>query len=609
MERFYQAVEIEKKAAAELSLAKSMKAKLNTKKETNTDNKSDQNKQTDSIKIESLSKYNEQQDETNLRNRNDYNEKFDSIESDQISSSELDEDYDRDIKKEILEAERKQSLSVHESFPSALYEEDYTDSTASSASLSTTASTESIEQFMNTMRTSSALGNASRKSSMNDELETYHPRMESPRALSPKTLSSSPRPLSPPNAYRTPEPGQAAVILTKPLPLPDPDYVPKPILKRPSIDNSAKENDTQQDDQKTKTNKTEKKKFLQLFDKKKTPSAEDLKKSPSPQSKKNISKSGGETKAVEENVKTKAKEVEKEKTLQRRQSSIEENKVAIDHYSDLVRELGGSKKPKVPLYLNSEALSQLAAETEDEEMQVSPAAPSKEQLNKNTDTLKSNEIVKQEPASKDYVEISVEQTKSISYLVREIKRDQTPSNERVCSPTAQNLAETCVSSDGGSSAGVIAKRKPLTRMRSNSSTRSKQTESPGPGMYSAAARRPESRTSTRSQSKSPASQQRTSLTSTVLKVQRFPIRDVNSIRRSPSVSPVPRTKTPEQMFEEAEIKVKSSLNYATDFTMFLLACWLYMFKDARLAIPILVLMVYRQVKNALEKKMPKWKNN
>lgn len=597
MERFYQAVEIEKKAAAELSLARNMRAKLNANKEMCNDINSDQSKQTDSIKIESTNKSNEPDEETS-RNRNDYSEKIHSIESDQMSSSEIDEEFDRDLRKEIQESEHTLSINVHESFPSALYEEDYTDSTASTASLSNSASTESIEQFMNTMRASSSLGNNSRKTSMNDELETYHPRMESPRALSPP----SPRALSP-TPYRTPEPGQAAVILTKPLPLPDPDYVPKPILKRPSIDNSAKENDTTQDEQKNTTNKTEKKKFLQLFDKKKTPSSEDLKKSPSPQSKQNSTKNENETKATAPNTKTKAKEAEKVKMLQRRQSSIEENKVAADHYNDLVRELGGLKKPKVPLYMDSEALSQYAAKEDDEESEMSPVV-SKEQLNQSVDVQKSNESIKQDP-SKDYVEISVEQTKSISYLVREIKHDQAPSNEPVSSPTT---LEAYVSSDGGSSAGMISKRKPFARMRSTSSTRSRQRESPSPAVY-AAPRRPESRTRVRSQSKSPASQQRTSLTSTVLKVQRFPIRDANSVRRSPSVSPVPRTKTPEQLFEEAEVKVKSSLTYATDFTMFLLACWLYMFKDARLAIPILVLMVYRQVKNALEKKLPTWKVN
>lgn len=606
MERFYQAVEIEHKAAAERKLTKDTKIKKRNVDISNSSSSSNNpNRQVDSIN-NNLSAYDHADDQTNLVNKIDFNENPDGIESDQISSSEMDDEYDRNLRQEILESERKQSYTVHETFPSALYEDDYTDSTASTASISTAASTESIEQFMNTMRSSSVLVNTSRKSSMNDELETYHPRMELPQAVSP-------------TPYRTPEPGQAAVILTKPLPLPDPDYIPKPILKRPSIDNSAKENETVQDEQKPKTNKTEKKKFLQLFEKKKTPSNEDLKKPPSQQDKKssnsnnnnNNKKALNETKATAENVKSKAKE-EKEKMLQRRQSSIEENKVAIDHYSDLVRELGSSKKPKVPLYLNSEALNQYSGQSEEEKDEVKRSPfPSKENLNNKTpnELQKANHIVKSEPIQKDYVEISVEQTKSISYLVREIKRDSTPNSERVSSPTtmAVNTNESYLSSDGGSSTGVNSRQRQMSRMRSTSRSR-QQSESPVPTMLTTS-RRSESRTRNRSQSKSPTSQQRTSLTSTVLKVQRFPIRDVTTMRRSPSVSPIPRTKTPEQLLVEAEVNVKSSLNYITDFAMFLLACWLYMFKDARLAIPILVLMVYRQVKNALEKKIPKWKKD
>lgn len=69
-------------------------------------------------------------------------------------------------------------------------------------------STESMECFMQSVRT------ASRNSSVayenpDEDLKTYHPRMEM-RALSP---------------YRIPAPGQSAVILNKPVPLPDPGNI------------------------------------------------------------------------------------------------------------------------------------------------------------------------------------------------------------------------------------------------------------------------------------------------------------------------------------------------------------------------------------------------
>lgn len=48
----------------------------------------------------------------------------------------------------------------------------------------------------------------------------------------------------------------------------------------------------------------------------------------------------------------------------------------------------------------------------------------------------------------------------------------------------------------------------------------------------------------------------------------------------------------------AEKKVRTAVDYMTDLAMFLIACWLYAFSDEKLAIPILILMVYRQVKEA-----------
>lgn len=108
------------------------------------------------------------------------------------------------MRQEILESQRK--LDNRKRFSDDdLYENDYTESTASSISESLSNSTESMECFVQSVRT------ASRNSSIahenpDEDLKTYHPRMDM-RALSP---------------YRTPEPGQSAVILNKPVPLPDP---------------------------------------------------------------------------------------------------------------------------------------------------------------------------------------------------------------------------------------------------------------------------------------------------------------------------------------------------------------------------------------------------
>jgi hypothetical protein len=52
-------------------------------------------------------------------------------------------------------------------------------------------------------------------------------------------------------------------------------------------------------------------------------------------------------------------------------------------------------------------------------------------------------------------------------------------------------------------------------------------------------------------------------------------------------------------------KWRSAFRYLADIAMFLVACWLYAFKDERLAIPVLVLMVYRQLHEAVKRRLPK----
>ncbi|KAL1131082.1 hypothetical protein AAG570_012319 [Ranatra chinensis] len=59
---------------------------------------------------------------------------------------------------------------------------------------------------------------------------------------------------------------------------------------------------------------------------------------------------------------------------------------------------------------------------------------------------------------------------------------------------------------------------------------------------------------------------------------------------------------------EEMVKIpKSSVGFLLDLSLFLVACWLYMFNDERLAIPVLFLMIYRQIHEMIENKMKKWK--
>ncbi|XP_014291209.1 muscle M-line assembly protein unc-89 [Halyomorpha halys] len=55
-----------------------------------------------------------------------------------------------------------------------------------------------------------------------------------------------------------------------------------------------------------------------------------------------------------------------------------------------------------------------------------------------------------------------------------------------------------------------------------------------------------------------------------------------------------------------EVKSKQYMEYLLDFFLFLIACWLYFFKDARLTIPILILMLYRQVNETVKNVKLPW---
>ncbi|KAJ8898119.1 hypothetical protein PR048_003479 [Dryococelus australis] len=61
----------------------------------------------------------------------------------------------------------------------------------------------------------------------------------------------------------------------------------------------------------------------------------------------------------------------------------------------------------------------------------------------------------------------------------------------------------------------------------------------------------------------------------------------------------------QRKMETAGKNVKFFVTFMTDLALFAVACWLYFFKDERLAIPVLVFMVYRQAMDAIKKRLPK----
>lgn len=567
-------------------------------------------------------------------------------------------DDERDLKKEILDSQLKLSLVRNLTPASSLeYDDDYTDSTASSASLS---SIDSLEKFKSTLLAMNKPA-LNVKQSEGNELNTYHPMMEPQSESSRKVIenpltsvydirmrreefsndadvsqsvddeelddsdvakhSSPPKPearaLSP---YRIPEPDQSTIALTKPLPAPSADFVPKPILKTSSTESDVKEKSKLPKD---KEKKKERKGIMQLFSGKKASSSTSL------------STSQDKIKPIEPvkpevvEVKMSAAALAKKKSMEQRQSSIEETKVAVDHYSDIVKEMSVLKKPKIPLYMSCDELKK-AAEKDDDEIQNAPITNSNDRKDSCERPPVARRSTSRESDSRSIFAIKLSKDPKKVVQREEIIRSQLSLERDVATSSIQpdirysNVADPDLKSkednDDERPRGrtskvnkIPTKPTPTTRSRSSSALRNKSAQLKEPDdklpppkrTLSKTRNRSESTTRNRSESKSPSVKNRTKLHQTnTLRITRIPVMDSKS--STPSASPEPRSQTPEELMVEAEEKVKSTMNYVTDLALFVVACWVYIFKDAWMAVPILSLMVGRQVGITLKDKFPKW---
>lgn len=574
---------------------------------------------------------------------------------------------ERDLKKEIIDAQRRISLYRHQTPPSSLeFADDYTDSTASSAS-----SLDSLEKFIATVKTMS-----NDKANDDDELETYHPRMaalsstfiddtttittnstykntgfneiekrdqtKTPATLQqPESSNSSSnshesvkersRALSP---YRQPDSDQSTVELNKPHPLPDPDFVPKPILKRPVSPDPISQVTPEQIPvvavEKEKSNKSERKGIMQFFTSKKSSSSNSL----------TASQDKLKTNQSAESL-TKSQQARKS-MIERRQSSIEENKVVVDHYSDIVKEVSSTHKPpKTSIYLSgSIAIDEDRADASDS----SNAASSKKENSSDgsgkpnktsTGTLSSDKtnVLKSTKPNESYsrsifaIKLSKDPKKApiTGAEVKPLKVEETQSSidKEETTPYKSSAMQTSAGrpveelpenniektrSRPTEARTAATKRKPSkSRERSSSAVRSKPQvgkekivgEQSSTMASVKAEPAPRQTKRLRSESKSPATKNRKALLTQTKTV-------IFKAAVDSRLSPSPRCQTPEELLEETQTKVKSTMNYITDVAIFCVACWVYMFKDARLALPIIALMVYRQLIAALKEKCPKW---
>ncbi|XP_032526617.2 titin [Danaus plexippus] len=294
-------------------------------------------------------------------------------------------------------------------------------------------------------------------------------------------------------------------------PLPDPNFVPKPILKKrentepinfTSIETKSdlKESNeiltkTQKENKRTLFQKLTKQKpfhFPKILNKKDT----------------NISEEAMQT--------NKEKPINKVEPIDDKLG--DEGKTVIDYYGNIVKEYGSAKKSNTPLYLNTEDLKYVAEQQYKNDLQSSKVLDHKDTVIK--------------PA----------QDKKVTTTKTKTKIRAKPLNK---SSKKENL--------------------------------DKQTEITENKVHL---------------SKAQNCNQKSEIKNVVLK----------TTERATIVIPIDYRK----LEERAKITVRSAIDYTVDVCLLLLAFWLYIFKDERLAIPILILIIYRQLQETIFRNIPEW---
>ncbi|XP_005190796.1 titin homolog [Musca domestica] len=521
---------------------------------------------------------------------------------------------------------------------------DYTESTASS-------DVDSIEKFKMELM-------ARTHSPSPRELETYHPRNMSAGVFTP---------------YRAPTPDEAALVLTRPVPLPSPDFVPKPILKRPSYENVLQANTTNTvvepatstaSNVKPETAPSDKldiAKGIKSFFKRDKRSAterntEENEMISNPQEKTNASLLRAEAEA-----KRKAKEEEEErKRKEAERLMMEEAHAAVDHYSELVQQVSTTRKYHTPLYMDQDELKKISDKakldgTADEDgndalqqrrshspdMALIPPVSNKPRLSISergqlmhvrdtaSDMSVKHDTFKPEPEPETPSEHnapltfspsnSLPATPSEPLLPVSVPQSSpavpTPPMEDEEVITTTVISETVEERPDSRGRPRLVKVKRIIKKRMPSGTRSRDTSLSRPPS-SASHDFPQARTLSRTrrsataESRSPGPFGRSPLTLSALN-NHFENQNSKALQlpstssSHESLEVVPRPSTP-LSDEEAHEKVRSAISYSTDMVLFLVACYIYLFKDARLVLPILALMIYRQLGEAISKCIPSW---
>uniref|UniRef100_A0A1I8NU34 Titin n=1 Tax=Stomoxys calcitrans TaxID=35570 RepID=A0A1I8NU34_STOCA len=513
---------------------------------------------------------------------------------------------------------------------------DYTESTASSDE-------DSIEKFKMELM-------ARTNSPSPRELETYHPRDMSAGVFTP---------------YRAPTPNEAALVLTRPVPLPSPDFVPKPILKRPSYENvlqAETPNNEPPSHSKTDSSSNDKldiAKGIKSFFKRDKRSAtekntEENEMISNPQEKTNATL----LKAEAESKRRSKEEEEERKRKEAERIMLEESHAAVDHYSELVQQVSKTRKYHTPIYLDQEELKKIAEKAKQEGVAVDdddveynslsarrsqspeglvPPVSDKPRLSisergqmVHVRETASDMSMKQEQYQASESETPSEKNVPLSFAVPNTNKTETPPAPPTpplnspttppvddCETISTVISETVEERPDSRGRTRLVKVKRVLRKRIPSATRSRDTSISRPPSSMGSAYDPLSspapprslsitRRSATAESRSPGPLGRRPLIadnkakSLEDHSHSKPLLLPSSSQESTSEVAAPISD------EEAQEKVRSAISYSTDMVLFVVACYLYLFKDARLVLPILALMIYRQLGEAINRCIPSW---
>uniref|UniRef100_A0A182JTX8 Titin n=1 Tax=Anopheles christyi TaxID=43041 RepID=A0A182JTX8_9DIPT len=410
--------------------------------------------------------------------------------------------------------------------------------------------------------------------------------------------------------YRNPDPSQAIEVLTKPMPLPDPNFVPKPILKRPSTEVLAKAEQQPAIKQSNSDN-------LQLSPPQppkqptserekspvKMPTPPKTKEDPQEQRAPLATKQAPEGQAIERAI---VSEAVRQRRLESRQNSIEESRAVADFYSDMVQQIESSKKPrKLPLYMSPDEVRRL---NEREYSRNSSRAGSRSPLPLEDPYLLRGRTSRSPSLATDHA--IVVQRGSKPARESKILRQRSASIESETASRPPSVARDLI----GSSSVHAREDEPDGRV-GRSMDKKRGTGRAGSGVRNRSRSNSAVRTGLQSNAttpKVPAPPPATPVPSTrcISNKQHTPepsepelFKPKSFIAPSASEAIEPEPKPP---IVPNQGELKPTISYLTDVALFMIACWLYLFKNPKLAIPVILLIMYRHIREAVKDKIPAW---